>query len=104
MPTKIDKNRRIVCAANKCDEFLILGARHWDHIMRRHYDLLELRLEMPAHEKFEQGFLNTWGEFLNRKDAWIVACHNEQILQYVGNQSEFDLGVYGAELFSENLY
>jgi hypothetical protein len=51
---------------------------------------------------WEQGFINTWGEFLTRKEAWVVANHNNQVICLVGSQHMYNQ--LDAELYSENLY
>lgn len=98
--------RRIVCAANRhSNGLLLLGPRHWDETMRQHYGLADLAFRnVPEHHEFEQGFINTWGEFFDRKTAWMIACYNDQIKRFVGNQHYTDFGVYGTALYSENLY
>lgn len=101
---QINLDRRIVCAANKYKDILLVGARHWDITMRAQYDQIEESYQLPCHSKFEQGFINTWGEFLTRKEAWVVAQHHGQVFRYVGNQDESDMHRTDVELFSENLY
>jgi hypothetical protein len=70
--------------------------------MRNQFDMLAL--EWNTSHEFEQGFINTWGEFLSRKEAWLVACYNRQIIRYVGNQVSSDFGLDDVDLYSENLY
>lgn len=100
--------RRIVCAANRSKShpsIILLGPRHWDTSMHTHYGLTELAFSnMPKHTDFEEGFINTWGEFYDRKTAWMIACYNDQIKQFVANQDHTDFGVYGASLDSANIY
>lgn len=92
--------RKIVCAANKLpDGTLLIGVRHWDNLMRA-----QALKHITDNYEAEQGFVNTWGEFCTRKEAWMIACANNQIIRYVGNQTMDDFGVQGTELFSENLY
>jgi len=93
--------KRIVCAANKFNNIVLVGPRHWDNTMRSQYNRSLIK---PDRELFEQGFINTWGEFLSREDAWMVASANNQIKQLVGGQVEEDKGVHGTKLYSENLY
>lgn len=91
--------RRVVCAANRNSDTIILGARHWDKCMRKHALLLDTDFISFG---WEQGFINSWGEFLTREEAWIVARHNNQIIRLVGNQRS--LNDIDNELYSENLY
>ena len=43
----------------------------------------------------EQGFIDQFGKFYNRKDAYIIAKENGQIIRDLGETDE---------LFSEHLY
>lgn len=83
--------RRVVCAANRNSTgWVILGVRHWDNHMRA---------QVPGwmrHDGFEQGFVDQYGVFMDRKEAWIVAEAAGQIIRRVGGD--------GVELYSENLY
>jgi hypothetical protein len=95
------KPRRVVCAANrsKVTGQIICGARHWDHIMRQQVQWLENQPDgrkMP-HEwsGAEQGFIDQFGRFLTRQEAFLIAQSQNQIL-YPG----FDTGT----LYSEDLY
>lgn len=99
----INTERRVVCAAVRSysDQLIICSARHFDNITRE--TIMALDEERGAGE-WEQGFINTWGEFLTREEAWIVACANNQILKYVGSQTPDDFGKEGVKLYSENLY
>jgi hypothetical protein len=98
-----DLSKRVVCAACKSPwGDIILGVRHWDALMRAQFKQNYGGMDVEPNNMV-QGFANTWGEFLTRNEAWIVACANDQILRYVGNQSAMDFGVTG-ELYSENLY
>ena len=90
--------RRVVCAANMFpDGTIILGARHWDPLMREQAETLQ-----AAYAGFEdtigieQGFIDQWRVFMTREEAWLVAEAAGQII-YRGN---WGAGV----LYSENLY
>ena len=83
--------RRVVCAANMFhDGTIILGVRHWDPFMCQQEDAYGLR---GVNE--EQGFIDQWGVFMTREEAWLVAEAAGQIT-YRGN--------WGGVLYSENLY
>ena len=89
----INLERRVVCAANRYKEHIILGVRHWDTIMvKRAKEILGADIHGA---EWEQGFINTWGEFLTREEALKVAIHNNQMIREPYNDTE---------LFSENLY
>lgn len=95
--------RRIVCAANRYGDIIICGARHFDSIMHSAIDSLDEHLSPKCPSEWEQGFIDTWGEFLNRQEAWKIACFTKQVRRLVGSQTKRD-PFCGAELFSENLY
>lgn len=90
---------RIVCAANLNTETgeIILGARHWDEWMHKQADVLERK--NPENKRgwirAEQGFIDQFGKFYSREEAWAIAEKNGQIIREVCSP-----GV----LFSENLY
>lgn len=97
---EIFETRRIVCAANRLpDDKIILGIRHWDRIMHRQVmDYMELHGKPERWAiKSKQGFIDQWGNFLNREAAWTIAEKQNQIVR---RGPGFD----GPLLFSENLY
>ncbi len=83
------KNPWIVCAACRKDGLIICGARHFDSIMRANIKALNL-----SFGDWEQGFIDQFGNFLNRKEAWEIAKKNGQVKEESENKV----------LFSENLY
>lgn len=94
----------IVCAANlvrltNATTIMIVGPRHWDKTMRNSFD--EMNPYNYAIESEEQGFIDQFGKFYNRIDAWTIAEMNGQIIRRVGG----DVTSAGTgRLFSENLY
>ena len=58
----------------------IYGDRYHTKIDRNHY---------------EGGFIDQWGNYLNRKDAWVIADKQGQIIKEVSSKGT---------LYSENLY
>ena len=95
-------SRKVVCAASRFyGDTVVAGARHFDPTMR---SVLPYLTDAYSATNVEQGFINTHSEFLTREEAWMVACANNQIFRLVGGQTEADKGVYGTELYSENLY
>ncbi|UTS52126.1 hypothetical protein [Synechococcus phage BUCT-ZZ01] len=93
---------RIVCAANlvklRDKEFLILGPRHFDATMHEQYrntftNDVDLTL---AYENSYQGFIDIYGKYHTRKEAFKIAHLANQILP--GSHVIF------GELFSENMY
>lgn len=89
---------RIVCAAVRMPNgVLILGVRHWDGFMAQYVRSFGGRQAFSAYGRDEeQGFVDQFGNFLNREDAWKVAEQAGQIIRRVGG----DEGC----LYSENLY
>lgn len=84
----------IVCAAMKMnDGFVVVGIRHYSPEMRKVLN----RLYGPAYKRRveEQGFVDQFGNFLTREDAWKVAEDKGQIRRQVSAPGT---------LFSENLY
>lgn len=84
--------RRVVCAAIRKNGFMALGPRHFDRVM--HDQIGELPFPM---RDAEEGFIDQWGRFMTREEAFEVASAAGQIRQKTGNLSS-------RELFSEDLY
>ncbi len=92
----IDKPaQRVVCAANrnKDNGRIICGARHWDKVM--HSQRPDIMKEPTF--RWEQGFIDQFGDFLTREQAWDIAVAQGQIFRlcYEGQKGY---------LYSENLY
>lgn len=85
--------QRIVCAANRSPcGIIVCGPRHWDTVMRQ-------QIQLIGEEKFtraEQGFVDQFGTFLTREEAFVVAQAAGQILRRCGGDE--------GRLYSENLY
>lgn len=87
----------IVCAANKLSDGTILaGARHWDSVMRGQATKMSLRTKDDI--GVEQGFIDQWGNFYDRKLAMQVVKQNGQPFNIERN------GGQDNELYSEGLY
>ncbi len=93
----------IVCSAVRvfidigCNNFtnVIIGARHWDQQM--HDQFANLPFKSCVKREFEcQGFIDQFGNFYDRKEAFVIANRNKQI--------RFNLEYESNELFSEMLY
>lgn len=86
--TRWEPTQRIVCAANRdVDGTLYLGVRHCDRFMH----------DAKTDQRYcEQGFIDQFGEFLTRQEAWKVAVAANQIIRRVGGDE--------GRLYSENLY
>lgn len=86
--------QRVVCAAirNRKTGKILCGARHYDSIMLQH-----IRMDVDKTWKdAEQGFIDQFGKYLDRREAWEIARKNDQIIR--------KLCVECGILFSENLY
>lgn len=96
----------IVCAAMFKEGRIVTGARHFDKIMR---DQMEASEGIAWWKSCQQGFINQFGEFLTRKEAWVIADKNGQIKLFDPNSTSKRIiqpanqGKEGT-LFSENLY
>lgn len=102
------KEWRVVSAAMLMEDGLIVpGVRHFSPDMRA---VLHRIYGDGYHLKVkEQGFIDSHGNFLSRKDAWVRADQNGQIWIYdpsgVGKRIQQPANQGTREtLFSENLY
>lgn len=86
--------RRVVCAAVRKGDRIITGARHFDKIMRAQIKAAE-GFDFWKGGGVEQGFIDQFGDFMDRKTAWSVARDQDQIRQEVSAPGT---------LYSENLY
>ena len=87
--------RRVVCAANRFPDGLILcGARHWDSLMCAQATALGIK---GGNE--EQGFIDQYGVFMDRKEAMQVAKDAGQAIDI-----RFGCGGDELTLYSEGLY
>ena len=89
-----DGIKRVVCAAIRhVDGRIVASPRHFDMTA---YNIV---MQFPDKETWrgaEQGFVNTWGEWLTREEAWLVADANDQIIK----DRDWQTGI----LHSEHLY
>lgn len=85
--------RRVVCAANRNRDSgrLICGPRHWDRTMRQQ------RHPEESFNNWDQGFIDQFGIFMSREEAYEVAERQGQIRQQCGPEA-------GRTLYSEHLY
>ena len=91
--------RRIVCAAvayPKRPDIMLVGPRHFDKVMHDQYSRFFTRGTALGEEESVQGFLDQYGEFLTREEAYEVAKGAGQIIRRCGGDD--------GRLFSENLY
>ena len=95
---KTTKIHKIVCAANMVDGFLVLGVRHWDVPMHKQVNMIKHKYETLNTSKCIQGFVDGYGRFLTREEAWVRAMETGQI------SLETYKGHNHGTLFSEDLY
>lgn len=103
--------RRVVCAAiRNCKGQIVCGARHFDGVMRAQLDTSKRRRYWKTYVKVfgriiwrcppvAQGFIDQWGVFMDRTEAWKVAMAAGQVMRRCGGDT-----TDGGTLFSENLY
>lgn len=99
--------RKIVCAAAKYgegkDALVVCSARHYDVRMNHTLDFIGIeRIEQfELEDKVEQGFIDQFGVFVGRKEAWKIAVEANQInlARYPADRWRED-----DELYSEWLY
>lgn len=94
-------NPRIICAANRDSEtgVIILGIRHWDKSMHQQANWMTRANDSDDFIFDEQGFVDQFGRFYDRQEAWKVAESNNQIIRRCGGDT-----ANGGTLYSENLY
>jgi len=84
--------RRVSMAANIVDGHLIIGNRHFCPLMGNQIDLLGL--DSHKHDiRFDQGFVDQWGIYMSRQEAWEVAKAQGQIKEV------FEEGVLYSECY-----
>lgn len=101
--------RVVVCAANRGVDlrgrpFLITGPRHCDDVMRDYLKSLE-RFHAwdfrSSRSAMEEGFIDQFGVFMTREEAWVVAEAAGQLRYRIPSDTKYD-GTH--ILWSENLY
>ena len=81
---------KVVAAAVMYEGFIAVGVRHFDELIGK-----QLMAKFSSFEgtKAIQGFVNAYGDFLTRSEAYVAARYNNQCSHKVDG-----------ELFSEDLY
>lgn len=97
---RLIEGRFVVCAACKYGDLIIAGARHYDLVMQSQLNLLSEKDELKYLNGAEvvEGFIDQYGKFMDRKEAFIVAKEAGQL--NVRRRTPDD----SEELFSECLY
>lgn len=86
--------RKVICAACRKDGIVLAGARHFDAVMISQANATEPKPK-GYYTDAEQGFIDQFGVFMTREDAWIVAEKQNQICMNP---------TIPGTLFSEDLY
>ena len=91
-----NKQRVVVCAANRSTKTgkIVCGARHWDSAMRG-----QVLVDGKRPDEWlsaEQGFIDQFGVFMTREEAWVVA--------EAAGQIKFGRDYSKGTLYSEDLY
>ncbi len=90
-------SRRIVCAAVRASNGdVLVGIRHYSEDMHRqiHWRIDGNRFKYRLGD--DQGFVDTWGEYLTRREAYVVAQASGQIIRPDACRN--------GELYSEGLF
>lgn len=99
-PEQAAADRRVVAAACKYGDVIFCGARHYDSVMRtqmKHFRE-EQELELLERGDVKQGFIDQFGVFMDRQEAWKVAWEAGQI-----NSCRIFSGCWGT-LYSEDIH
>ena len=100
--------QRIVCAAMRHvpTNTIVASARHCDLISNNQINNTMLVMEQNYASRshaylvnWEDGFIDQFGTFFNRQQAWKIAEKRDQIIRRVGGDT-----ANGGTLYSENLY
>ena len=93
----MDQNiRRVVCAAIRAEDGdIIVGVRHYSKDMHAQINSRFDGGKFCNRGGEDQGFVDQWGVYMTRTEAWEVAKRQNQIIR--------DIGV-DTELYSEHLY
>ena len=70
---------KIICAAIKVNDVILMGVRHWDKLMNDQAERYGL-FDIP-HEDQVQGFIDLYGNFVNRSEALKIAEEANQIIR-----------------------
>jgi len=87
--------QRVVCAALRYDDVMICSARHFDHLMHKQINAIGMGRTAEKIYKWEQGFIDQWGQFLTRTEARDIVIKNKQPIR---------AEKLGDFLYSEDLY
>lgn len=95
--------RRVVCAAVRASDGsgeIVLGIRHFSKDMRRQIEARGEWHKFRGALDENQGFVDQWGVYMDREEAYRVADEAGQILY----PESCGRGLNGPRLYSEGLY
>ena len=93
--------RRVVCAAIRAsDGDVLLGVRHYSLDMHKQIDARHDGNKFKHRHDPDQGFVDQYGVYMTREEAYQVAEESEQI-KY---PDACGAGLDGKKLYSEGLY
>lgn len=93
----------VVCAACRATldgkTITLAGPRHFDSTMRSQMEAMDASMLESIGDRWEDGFINQFGEFLNRREAMLAALE-------AGQKLDIEYGCRGDTeiLYSEALY
>ncbi|ABY63141.1 putative Arn.3 [Pseudomonas phage 201phi2-1] len=73
---KFNNPRVVAGVANRYGSIIVMGVRHYSNMMQVALDALggvELLIRWAGEENCEQGFVDQYGTFLDRQEAWVLA-------------------------------
>jgi len=103
----------IICSAVKYKDHVVAGRRHGDSFLTLEALLPKEEYEKITRDDIVAGFIDNWGDFHTREEAWVIADNANQIKFGKGTQeSEIKINVNGEEweykgkpiLISEHLF
>lgn len=99
-----EEKRRVVCAANRLElpdgrRVVVMSVRHCDHTYVATAENIMTRAQLSL-QRPEQGFVDNYGAWLTRAEAWVVAEAANQILFEAPWNTKDGVKI----LYSENLY
>jgi hypothetical protein len=99
--TEQKRERRVVCAAIRAaDGSLLLGIRHYSADMHRQIEARHDGEKFKHRLDEDQGFVDQWGAYMTREEAYLVADEAWQIK----DRNACGSGINGRKLYSEGLY
>ena len=90
----------IICSEVSYKGFVISGRRHGDAFQTLERFLDPIEYKAIEREDIVCGFVDNWGDFHTRAEAWVIATAADQILFGRGTQDPNETQI----LISEHLY